>query len=129
MYSISTMPTVILINALFKTEFQVDIHTLGPMNISHIEWNLISHLGETSPAECGHRLQACSALPARREAFLGDGSEHTPAQVTSGCWGQRKKHMSSTFSLETRGVRQIASILRGSIYLLLPPDLRISELF
>lgn len=93
------MPKVILINTLFKIEFQADIDTWGPMNISHIEGSLISHLGEPRPAEHGHRVQACSVSPARSEAFLGEGSECAPAQVASGCWGQRKKHMSSMFSL------------------------------
>lgn len=55
-YGICTMPTAILISTLFKIEFQADRYTWGPMNISQIEWSLISNLGETLPTECGHRV-------------------------------------------------------------------------
>lgn len=103
MYSTSAMRMVILINTLFKIEFQGDIYTGGPMNISHIEWSLIFHPEDSRPAECGYRVQAYSVSPVRREASLGEGSERTPAQVTSGWWGRRKKHTGSMFSLWTWG--------------------------
>lgn len=63
MYSTSAMRMVILINTLFKIGFQGDIYTGGLMNISHIEWSLISHLEDSRPAECGYRVQAYSVSP------------------------------------------------------------------
>lgn len=62
MDSVSTTYGVILINTLFKREFQEDIwYRRGPINISYISRSLISNLGEIMPAECGPNVQACPA--------------------------------------------------------------------